>query len=1037
MKYFIIGSGASGLATAYTLCKQLSSSDDENHVILCEKGSHFGGHAYTVNVNGEMVDIGFMVMNTKTYPNLLSIFRDIGANVDISDMSFASIDPKESKVWSSVRFTLNNIFKYIWKWSTWTWVWNYYCFTSLAHKHVYEEDNKQKKSFQSFEELLENSSISDDFQKNWLVPLISAVWSTPSSATLTLPAYPILKFMINHQFLGWRQIQWLTPSNRSQDYVSKILKYCENAENVHFEKHLSTSATNINSKKKRIILFDSNTGKTREVSYDALILTCSAPDQCKLNPPERPWLEKFSTYTSKIVLHNKPYGMPYDESDWCSWNATVPNDGEKKKHGAQVTYWLSNLQGLKDRSVFLSLNPSCDNIPGKLQTVELKHPCMDKSAINGQAEERNHQGTHGVFHAGAWLRWGFHEDGMVTGIIAAKRALEYCGNTSHNTVPLRYVINHPGEFSEFSIVQGVVTHERIKPIRNKFTYRIESCRFNLRHPPAGFSRQDHFGDPSLSMDTCVRELLAKKFRHYFTGDIEAVCNLRWGPFCFNPITVYFVYSGPFDSLRVDKTGDLCAMVCEVHNTPWLERTTYAMLCDNHDGELVLRPSIHLKKMHVSPFNPCPDTAESYFEFVLKTSTTTKHTVLHVNLLDQEKNPKINVQWKMNQGRKTRKRSIGLLISSIMVLFGIYWNAFKLFWKIPSYTKKQNNCFNIMSCFSNLGEYFVTYVQPWVASSVLRVFVRAYLEISQRLFLSGNVVEEQVRILQKCEREEIAIRTKDANEQHYEVPTDFFKLHLGKRLKYSASEWTSSTQDLEEAETNTLSRYQKENKIYDLKPGAIVLEMGCGWGSLSLKNARDYPNIQFMSFSNSRTQIQYIQEQCKIENITNLKVVVEDYNTFCTEDSVFQGKQFNRIFAIETLEHGRNIKKLFEWMSLRLCPDGQCFVQSLVHHHKAYLLDDSSWMGRNFFTGGQMFAMQTYLHLNEHLRVKKLVPLSGKGYGECGKRWLERLEQNKIKIKDKFGSETYEKFRMFYIQMIEAFSCLDGYGYMIGYYILTK
>ena len=340
--------------------------------------------------------------------------------------------------------------------------------------------------------------------------------------------------------------------------------------------------------------------------------------------------------------------------------------------------------------------------------------------------------------------------------------------------------------------------------------------------------------------------------------------------------------------------------------------------------------------------------------------------------------------------------------------------------------------------SNLGEYFVKYLQPFFPSSLLRAFVRVYLEVSQRLFVTGNVVEEQIEILKMCDKDRVAVHTEDANKQHYEVPTEFFQMHLGKRLKYSASEWMTGEEDLDKAETGTLSIYQKENKMEDLKPGDFVLEMGCGWGSLSLKNARDYPDINFMSFSNSRTQIAYIQEQCKKENLTNLEVFVEDYNTFCTEDSVFHGEKFNRIFAIETLEHGRNIRKIFEWMSRRLTSDGgQCFVQSLVHHHRGYLLDNSTWMGRNFFTGGQMLAMQTYLHFNEHLRVKKLKPISGSHYARSNVMWLKRLEKNKVEIEKKFGQETYEKFRMFYIQMIEAFSCLGGYGFMIGYYILKK
>ena len=472
------------------------------------------------------------------------------------------------------------------------------------------------------------------------------------------------------------------------------------------KKHLGFTATEVDAKNKKISLFNSNTQQMQEISYDALILASSAPTQSKLNPPEKQWLKKFSTYSSKIVLHDKPYGMPPKLNDWCSWNVTVTNT-DKKEQGAQVTYWLSKLQNLKNKSLFVTLNPSCKKISGTIQTFYLDHPCMDKSAISAQKEERDHQGKNGVFHAGAWLRWGFHEDAVFTGILAAKRALEYCDDNMHKSVPLKYVANIPGEFPEFSLVHGEVTHSRLLPIRNAFTYQTESCRFNLCNPPAGFLRKDHFGDPKLSMDTCIRELLLKECDQYFTGPVEVVCNLRFGPFCFNPITVYFVYRGTYDTLRTDSSNDLCAMVCEVHNTPWLERTTYAMLCSKKGDEIYLTPSVHRKKTHVSPFNPCPDTEESYFKFILKAPSANK-TVLHVNLLDKEKNAKINVQWKMTKASKTTTtRNMALLLSSAKVLIRIYWQALKLYFKIPTYSKKRNN--------------LCTYVVQYIGHFVQNVF----------------------------------------------------------------------------------------------------------------------------------------------------------------------------------------------------------------------------------------------------------------------------------------------------------------------------
>ena len=214
-------------------------------------------------------------------------------------------------------------------------------------------------------------------------------------------------------------------------------------------------------------------------------------------------------------------------------------------------------------------------------------------------------------------------------------------------------------------------------------------------------------------------------------------------------------------------------------------------------------------------------------------------------------------------------------------------------------------------------------------------------------------------------------------------------------------------------------------------------MGCGWGSLTLANAAAFPHLKFTSFSNSRTQIASIREMAASRGIRNLSCHVEDYADFCTARSKLEGRKFARIMAIETLEHGRNIGRIFEYISRRLEPDGRVFVQSLVHQIRTLLIKGDDWMGRNFFTGGQVFSLQSYLHYNEHLRVAELVPVSGTNYARTAQVWLDRLEAKGPEIKRRFGAPVYENFRMFYIQTVEAFGALEGNAYMLGYYTFVR
>jgi len=221
----------------------------------------------------------------------------------------------------------------------------------------------------------------------------------------------------------------------------------------------------------------------------------------------------------------------------------------------------------------------------------------------------------------------------------------------------------------------------------------------------------------------------------------------------------------------------------------------------------------------------------------------------------------------------------------------------------------------------------------------------------------------------------------------------------------------------------------------------VLELGCGWGSLSLSNAARFPNLEFVCFSNSPQQIEFIRAQAQDRSLRNLTVFVEDYALFVNPAAskvAPTGSLFDAAVAIETVEHAQNIGELLEATALRLKPGAKFFVHSLLHQSSSYLMDVDSWMGRNFFTGGSILSLNSYFHLMpDSLVMRDVVPVNGVGYSKTLLAWLELMEQKRTPFVAKYGSKFYEGFRMFYLSCAEAFAANSGNEFMCGYYTFVK
>lgn len=296
-----------------------------------------------------------------------------------------------------------------------------------------------------------------------------------------------------------------------------------------------------------------------------------------------------------------------------------------------------------------------------------------------------------------------------------------------------------------------------------------------------------------------------------------------------------------------------------------------------------------------------------------------------------------------------------------------------------------------------------------------------------------------RLLDELRNSPIAVNTSDANQQHYEVPTAFYQYCLGKHLKYSSGYWNKGVKDIDTSEADML---ELTCNRAGLEAGQNVLELGCGWGSLSLYMSARFPSSKFTVVSNSRTQKEYIDQAARDRNINNLTVITADMNTFHIE------QQFDRVVSVEMFEHMRNYKLLLQKVASFLKPGGRLFVHIFTHRSLAYkfeVKDETDWMSKYFFTGGIMPSNHLLFYFNDDLTVDRHWVVNGTHYSKTSEAWLQNMDARKDQIMPLF-EKTYGKdqaikwwvyWRLFYMACAELFGYNDGNEWMVCHYLFKK
>lgn len=329
---------------------------------------------------------------------------------------------------------------------------------------------------------------------------------------------------------------------------------------------------------------------------------------------------------------------------------------------------------------------------------------------------------------------------------------------------------------------------------------------------------------------------------------------------------------------------------------------------------------------------------------------------------------------------------------------------------------------------------------WLPDPLLRFGMRRLCAERLQQEYAGDWFERLRGRVHELRASPIAIHTDAANTQHYEVPPEFFQLALGRRLKYSSCFYATGDETLDQAEVAMLERYLECGEFRD---GQSILELGCGWGSLTLTLAERFPNARITAVSNSNPQRLYIEAQCRERGFEHVRVITQDVNQLSLENN-----QFDRAISIEMFEHMRNYETLLGRIAQWLRPGGKLFVHIFCHRELCYPFEtdgDNDWMARHFFTGGLMPSADTLLWFQRDLQIEEQWRLSGTHYQRTANHWLQNQDTHRQEVLSVLGKAYgedraqlwHQRWRMFWMACAELFGYRDGSEWLVGHYRFRK